>query len=96
MGGRMGDRESILQYSNISITYSGNDNVTLRPKCSPITSSTKGNYKDRNIEVSRPLLALHLGEYWFRISLCVYDRNRPHATVPDRRSRVLEVVIARR
>jgi hypothetical protein len=26
--------------------------------------------------LSRPLLALRLGEYWFRISLYVYDGNR--------------------
>jgi hypothetical protein len=31
--------------------------------------------------VSRPLLALRLGEYWFRISCFVYDRNRPLATI---------------
>ncbi len=27
--------------------------------------------------LSRPLLALRLGEYWFRISRYVYDHNRP-------------------
>ncbi len=27
--------------------------------------------------LSCPLLALQLGEYWFRKSLYVYDRNRP-------------------
>jgi hypothetical protein len=31
--------------------------------------------------LSRPLLALRLGEYWLRISLYVYDRNRPLAPV---------------
>ncbi len=35
--------------------------------------------------VSLPLLALRLGEYWFRISLYVSDRNRPLA--PIRRQR---------
>jgi hypothetical protein len=87
----MGDRASILQSSNISITYSGNliihltrkrhcDTSTQTQFSSP-TSSTKGNYKDGNIEVSRHLLALHLGEYWFWISLYVYDHNRPLAPI---------------
>ncbi len=31
--------------------------------------------------VSRPLLAVWLGEYWFRLSLYVYDRNRPLAPI---------------
>ncbi len=31
--------------------------------------------------VSRPLLALRLREYWFRISLYVIDRNRPLAPI---------------
>ncbi len=28
-----------------------------------------------------PLLALRLGKYWFRISLYVYDRNKPLAPI---------------
>jgi hypothetical protein len=31
--------------------------------------------------MSCPLLALHLREYWFRISRYVYDRNRPFAPI---------------
>jgi hypothetical protein len=31
--------------------------------------------------MSRPLLAFGLGEYWFRISLYVYDRNWPLAPI---------------
>jgi hypothetical protein len=31
--------------------------------------------------MSRPLLAVRLGEYWFRISRYVYDRNRSLAPI---------------
>ncbi len=37
------------------------------------------------MEVSYPLLALWLGEYWFSISLYVYDRNRPLAPILRKR-----------
>ncbi len=47
----------------------------------------KGRYPQKCEEeksvslLSCPLLALRLGEYWFRISLYVYDRNRPLAPI---------------
>ncbi len=41
------------------------------------------NWRERDIrnQLSHSLLAFGLGEYWFWISLYVYDRNRPLAPI---------------
>jgi hypothetical protein len=47
-----------------------------------IVSCKKKIFRDLFVSfVSRPLLAFGLGEYWFRISLYVNDRNRPLAPI---------------
>ncbi len=61
-------------WSTVPIRYSNNCHVLKR--CA-MTISSFFNI----IIVSHPVLLLWLGEYWFRISRYVYDRNRPLAPI---------------
>jgi hypothetical protein len=69
---------------NIEITWSKYDAVANL--ISTADNEDSAANKQSNINgvmalVSRPLLALWLGEYWFRISCYVYDCNRPLAPI---------------
>jgi hypothetical protein len=45
------------------------------------SSHFRPKFSIASLVLSRPLLVLRLGEYWFRISRYVYDRNRPLAPI---------------